>query len=233
MLASSASSRVRRLAVVAALVAAVASHGAGARSAAASTLVVDDSFALDTLDPQRAFDPTSTIVLRAVYDTLFTYRGSDVAHPVPSLVRSWTSQNAKTFTFRLKRGVHFGDGTPLTAADVVFSLDRLINLKGNPSFLLPGVGVSAPDANTVVLEAPRPMPQLPSILANVSTGIVNAGLVRENGGTDARDGSTADKAEQWFNSAASAGAGSGPYELQSYTPSSQTTLRPNPDYRNA
>src|SRR5262249_33303037 len=51
-----------------------------------------------------------------------------------------------------------------------------------------------------------------------------------HGGSDAPDASTADSAEGWFNSSASAGAGSGPYVLESYSPTSQVTLRPNIRY---
>ena len=68
-----------------------------------------------------------------IYDTFFTYNGGDLAHP-PLLVQSWTvSKDAKTFVFNLRTDVRFADGTPLTAADAVFSFRRLINLKGNPS----------------------------------------------------------------------------------------------------
>src|SRR5262249_29864041 len=83
---------------------------------------------------------------------------------------------------------------------------------------------------TVVLRTLTPEAQLPSILANPSTGIVNSKLVKAHGGTDAADASTADKAEAWLNSPGSAGAGSGPYELESYEPQSQVVLRANPDY---
>src|SRR5262249_17309621 len=152
----------------------------------------------------------------AIYDTLFTYRRNDLNHPIPLLVQAWTSSDAKTFTFRLKRNVRFADGTPLTAADVVFSLSRLVNLPGNPSLLLSGVAVSAARADTGVLRSTKPAAQLPSVLANPATGIVNSKLVRSHEGTDAADADRADKAERWFNSPASQGAGSGPYELQSY-----------------
>jgi peptide/nickel transport system substrate-binding protein len=192
--------------------------------------VVDNSFALDTTDPQRAFDPTSVIVDRAIYDTLFTYRKNDLAHPIPLLVRTWTSTGAKTFTFRLKRNVHFADGTPLTSTDVVFSFRRLVNLKGNPAHLLTGINVTAKDDYTVLMKSRTPAAQLPSILTNPSTGIVNSKLVRSHSGTDATNASTADTAERWFNSSASAGAGSGPYELQSYSPTSQIVLRANTNY---
>jgi peptide/nickel transport system substrate-binding protein len=202
----------------------------GATPSTAPTLVVDTSFALDTSDPQRQYDPTPTVIDRAIYDTLFTYRGNDLKRPIPLLVQSWTSENARRFTFRLRRDVHFADGTPLTAADVVFSLRRLVNLQGSPAFLLSGFTVSAKDMHTVVIASKVPAPQLPSILTFPSTGIVNSKLVEEHGGSDAADASTADKAEQWFNSAASVGAGSGPYGLQSYSPTSQVVLRANPNY---
>ena len=113
---------------------------------------------------------------------------------------------------------------------MVFSLRRLVNLKGNPAHILSGFKVSAKDKYTVVIESSTPAPQLPSILTSASTGIVNSKLVESHKGTDAIDASTTDKAENWFNSSASLGAGSGPYVLQSYSPTSQVTLRPNPDY---
>ena len=110
----------------------------------AETLVVDRSFEIRTSDPQRAFEPTASIVDRAIYDTLLTFKGGDVSRPLPMAAQSFqASRDAKTYTFQLRRDIRFADGTPMTAADVVFSFRRLINLKGNPSFLLGGVRVSA------------------------------------------------------------------------------------------
>ena len=124
-----------------------------------------------------------------------------------------------------KRNVHFADGTPLTSADVVFSFRRLINLKGNPSFLLAGVTVSARGQ----VHGRHPLEdagnrRCRSILANPSPGIVNSKLVKTHGGTDAANAAKADKAEKWLNSSASAGAGSGPYMLKRYSTTSQITL---------
>jgi peptide/nickel transport system substrate-binding protein len=203
----------------------------GATNASAPTFVIDNSFTIKTTDPQRAFDPTASIVDRAIYDTLFTYRGNDLAHPIPLLVQSWrVSKDAKTFTFNLKRNARFADGSPLTAPDVVFSLRRLVNIKGNPSFLLAGVSASARGRYTVILRSKTPNTALPAILANPSTGIVNSKLVRAHGGTDAANASKADKAEKWLNSPASTGAGSGPYLLKSFSTTSQVTMAPNPRY---
>jgi peptide/nickel transport system substrate-binding protein len=212
-------------------VCAFAAFGATTRSSAAPTLVVDNSFTIKTSDPQRAFDPTASIIDRAIFDTLFTYNKGDLTTPIPLLVRSWKATNsAKTFTFQLKRNVHFANGSPLTSADVVFSLNRLINLKGNPAFLLDGIKVAALGKYAVVMRSATPATQLTAILANPSTGIVNSKLVKANGGTSGANASTADKAEQWLNSSASAGAGSGPYTLKSYSTTSQITLAPNPKY---
>src|SRR5262249_41410733 len=215
--------------LAAALVAASVLAADGATAPTASpTLVVDNSFTIKTTDPGRAFDPTASLVDHAMYDTLFTYRGSDLAHPIPLLVSSYkASSNAKTYTFQLKRNVHFADGTPLTSADVVWSLRRLQNLKGNPSFLLAGIAVSAPSKYTVAMRSKTPATQLPVILANPSTGILNSALVKKNGGTDASNAAKADKAENWLNSSASAGAGSGPYTLSAYSATSQISLAPN------
>src|SRR5438045_5632580 len=118
--------RVALYGALAAAVAAVAgtAYAAPGRSHAPSntnasgTLVIDRSFEIKTADPQRAFEPTASIVDRGIYETLLTYRGSDVAHPVPQLARSYTAtSNARTFVFNLRRNVHFADGTPLTSAD--------------------------------------------------------------------------------------------------------------------
>ncbi len=205
--------------------------GASAHRSSAPTLVIDNSFTIKTSDPGRAFDPTASMVDRAMYDTLFTYKGDNLATPIPLLVSSWkASSNAKTFTFQLKHNVHFADGTPLTSADVVWSLKRLVNLKGNPSFLLAGVTVSAAGKYAVVMRSKTPDTELPVILANPSTGILNSALVMKNGGSDAANAAKADTAENWLNSSASAGAGSGPYTLSSYSTTSQISLVPSTSY---
>ena len=219
---------VSLVAVAALASVAVAANGATSKT---PTLVIDNSFTIKTSDPQRAFDPTASIVDRGIYDTLFTYARNDLAHPIPLLVQSWkASKDAKTLTIQLRRDVHFADGTPLTSADVVFSLRRLVNLKGNPAFLLADVTTSANGKYGVVLRAKTPAGALPAILANPSTGIVNSKLVRSHGGTAGPDANKTDKAETWLNSAASAGAGSGPYLLKSFSTTSQVTLAPNPRY---
>ena len=216
-----------------ALAATTGAYGAATSETGASrdTLVVDRAFEIRTADPQRAFEPTASIVNRAVYDTLLTFRGADVSRPRLLAARGYrVSRDARTFTFDLRRDIRFADGTRMTARDVVFSFRRLINLKGNPSFLLAGVTVSAPSRFRVVLRSRTPNTAIPSIVANTSLGIVNSRLARRNGATDARNADRTDRAERWFNSAASRGAGSGPFVLRQYSTTSQIVLEQNPRF---
>jgi len=219
------------LAVVAALVCTAAAIAATSHSAASKTLVVDNSFTLKTADPQRAYDPTGSIVDRGIFDTLFTYDKADLAHPIPLLVSSWgASDSARVFTFKLKPNVHFANGDPLTSADVVFSLNRMINLKGNGSFLLDGIVIKPNGRYGVTMRSKTPAGALPAILANPSMGIVNAKLAKQHGASASVGADKTDKAEQWFNSPQSVGAGSGPYTLSSYSATSQVTLSRNTKY---
>ena len=221
------------LAVGVAVAAAAAAYTTATGSAAqgSDTLVVDRSFEIRTSDPQRAFEPTASIVDRAVYDTLLTFRGGDVARPRLMAARGYrASRDARTYTFELRRDIRFADGTRMTAADVVFSFRRLINLKGNPSFLLSGVTVSARGRYRVVLRSQTPNTAIPTIVANTSLGIVNSRLARRHGATDEANAARTDRAERWFNSPASRGAGSGPYVLRQYSTTSQIVLEQNPRY---
>ena len=148
--------------------------------------MVETAFVLKTLDPARMFEPTGLMIDHVLYDTLLTYKGSDVTTPVPDLATSYTaSSDAKTYTFTLRKGVKFANGDPVTAADVVFSLMRTKNINGNPSFLMAGITATAPNANTVVLTSTTPNTAIPAILTNPALGIVDAKKVQAAGGSDA------------------------------------------------
>jgi len=216
------------LAALVVLAAAAAATAAQRGHAASSTLVVDKSFDLKTTDPQRQFEPTGGIVDKALYDTLLQFKGADVAHPLPDVATSYkASKDAKTYTFTLRKNIKFTDGTPLTSADVVFSFDRLVNLKGNPSFLLAGITTTAKGPYTVVLHSSAPNPAIPAIVANTSLGIVNSKLVKAHGGSDAKNADKVDKAEAFLNTTS---AGSGAYTLKSYNVTSQVVMQANPSY---
>ena len=162
--------------------------------------MVETSFVLKTVDPARMFEPTGLMIDHQLYDTLLTYKGSDVSKPVPDLATSFTaSPDAKTYTFTLRKGVTFANGDPVTASDVVYSLTRTKNIQGNPSFLMAGITATAPSASTVVLTSATPNTAIPAIVTNPALGIVDAKAVAADGGTDSAKAATADKAEAKLN----------------------------------
>jgi peptide/nickel transport system substrate-binding protein len=211
-----------------------ASSGSGATATASpsaasgGTLVVETSFVLKTLDPARMFETTGLMIDRVLYDTLLTYKGSDVSKPVPDLATGFTaSPDGKTFTFTLRSGAKFANGDPVTASDVVYSLTRVKNIAGNPSFLMAGITATAPNATTVVLTSATPNTAIPAIVTNPALGIVDAKAVTADGGTDSAKAASADKAEAKLNTVSE---GSGPYTLTSFNVTSQVTLTANPAY---
>jgi peptide/nickel transport system substrate-binding protein len=202
--------------------------GGGGGGTTNHVLVIDKSFDMKTADPQREFEVSGGIVAKSLYSTLLTFKGSDSATPVPEVASSYTaSSDAKTFTFKLRNDIKFSDGTPLTSADVAFSFNRLINIKGNPSFLLSGITVSTPDASTVVLTSDTPNPAVPFIIPNPALGIVNSKVVKAHGGTDQPGADKSDTAEAFLNATSE---GSGPYTLKSFSTTSEVDLTANPNY---
>jgi peptide/nickel transport system substrate-binding protein len=119
------------------------SAAAAAPLAANRTLVVSNAFTFTTkdTDPARGgVDFAADPFFHAVYDTLLTFAVGDTTTPKPLVAESYTSSpDARTFTFTLRKDVKFTDGTPLKAADVAFSYNRLLNLHDTPVYLLEGV----------------------------------------------------------------------------------------------
>jgi peptide/nickel transport system substrate-binding protein len=214
-------------ATAAAVVLAVAACGSGSGGSGGGsgpTLVIDSTFDLKTVDPGREYELTGQMLTHGMYETLLTFAGDDLATPAPGLASSYElSPDAKTLTLTLAKGRVFSDGSPVTADDVVFSLQRVIGVKGNPSFLLDGVTVAKKDDATVVLTSAEPNAALPYILPNPALSVVNSKVVTANGGTtDDKDG-----AEKFLNGTS---AGSGPYILKTLDVSSQAVLTKNPAY---
>jgi peptide/nickel transport system substrate-binding protein len=202
---------------------------AEADGAGDSTFVIAKAEDTASYDPQRSFETLPSIVHKATYQSLVTFPDDSVEQVIPDAAESWEiSDDGTVYTFTLADGITFSDGSPMTAADVVFSFNRLANLKGNPSFLADGiVSVEAPDDQTVVLTLEQPDPAILAKLVFDGFGIVNMDVVMEQGGTDGEDAATADTAEEWLNQNS---AGSGPYVLESWEPGVETVLVRNENY---
>lgn len=80
---------------------------------------------VDSLDPAYAYDSASGEVLQAVYETLIFYDGESVTEFVPMLATEWTvSADGKTYRFKIRDGVTFHNGNPLTPEDVEYTFER-------------------------------------------------------------------------------------------------------------
>lgn len=214
--------------VVAAVLVAAVSASAGGTHSSARTLVIDTSSQLKTLDPGREFETTGGFVVHQMYDTLVTFKDGNLKKVVPNLARAWrVAKNHQYITFWLRKDVRFSDGTKLTSADVVFSLNRLKNIKGNGAFLMNGVNVVAPNPDLVVVSSGKPDPDLLYKLTSPSLSILNSRVVKAQGGSDAPNAAQSDKAEPYLDSHS---AGSGPYTLVTWTPGGDATLTANPNY---
>jgi peptide/nickel transport system substrate-binding protein len=188
------------------------------------TLVIGTPFAIKSFDPARAYEQTVWMIHKAVYNTLVTLDENDISVIVPDLATSWeVSPDAKIFTFHLRQGVKFqGSGNAMTSADVKWSLERAIAIKGNPSFLLDGItSVDAPDANTVKITKSDADPAFIAKGTFPVFSVLDSKTVQAHGGSAAADAAKSDTAEQWLNNNS---AGTGPFVLTKYTPDSEVDL---------
>jgi len=212
------------------LVLAIAGISASKTAAQAEkTLIIGLAENTTSLDPARGYEPTGGIILKGVYDTLVTWPADNVDKVIPNLATEWKiSDDGKTYTFTLKEGVMFSTGNPMTADDVVFSFNRVKNIKGNPSFLAETIAsVAAKDPKTVVLTLTKPDPAILAKIIFPAFSIVDSKTVKAQGGTDAEGADKADKAETWLNQNS---AGTGPYVLTKWEKNNQTVLVKNAKY---
>lgn len=196
----------------------------------ADTLVIARAMDVNSLDPARAFCDTCQLYLTAVYETLITLE-PDNKTLKPNLAETWeVNADYTEFTFHL-REASFADGSPVEATDVVWSFERVKNLKASPSFLMTGlVKAEAIDARTVKFTLDAPNSEFLYKASAPYTGIVNAEVAEAAGAKAGEDAAEADKAEPWFLANS---AGSGPFMLKSYSPDAELRMARNDAYHGA
>jgi peptide/nickel transport system substrate-binding protein len=176
-----------------------------------------------TLEPS-GFDPHINesaelgIVLRQVYDTL-VYRDPTTYEIVPGLAAAWTiSEDGLTYTFNLREGVTFHDGTPFNAQAVAANLDRISNpatASQRALFLLgPYVGYNVVDDLTIEIRLSQPYSPLLDGLSQVYLGIASPTALA----------AVSNNRYQYHQ------VGTGPFVFVEYTPSDHLVIRRNPDY---
>jgi peptide/nickel transport system substrate-binding protein/oligopeptide transport system substrate-binding protein len=88
----------------------------------------------ETLDPARMDDSYEASVINQIFDGLLAFDAN--LNTIPSVAKSWEiSTDGRTYTFDLKDGVRFHDGTEVTADDVLYSLSRVFRLDPEESVL--------------------------------------------------------------------------------------------------
>ncbi len=119
----------------------------------------------DQLDPHSTTAYPSFQVLENVYDTLVVPSADDLSME-PSLATEWqTSDDGLEWTFTLREGVTFHDGSEFDSADVVYSFNRIIDEELANAYRFGNVEeVSAPDPSTVVIALTAPTPNLLSLV---------------------------------------------------------------------
>ncbi|MBW8320870.1 MAG: ABC transporter substrate-binding protein [Rhizobium sp.] len=209
----------------------------------ADTLVLGWAFDdIITLDPGEAFEISTAEVTANTYSKLVNLDMNDTSKVVGELAESWTiSEDGMTYTFKLKPGLKFASGNPITAEDVAFSFERAVKLDKSPAFLLTQFGLTgdniadkakAADETTFVLSVDKAY--APSFVLNVLTSTVASVLDKKVVMDNAK--SMTPTAEYKYdtdfgNEFLKTGyAGSGPYKIREWRANEVVVLERNDNY---
>jgi peptide/nickel transport system substrate-binding protein len=164
---------------------------------------------ITTLDPHgdMGADLGTSLAARAIFDRLVSIGEEGV---VPELAEDWTvSDDATEWVFTLRDGVTLSDGAPLTADDVVASIERIQELGGPPAGNVAEVEVEARDESTVVFTSEAGDPAL---AGKLSLLWITPQVPDDEAG--------------FFTDP----VGSGPFQVESFTPEQTLVLVPNPHH---
>ncbi|MFG3026364.1 ABC transporter substrate-binding protein [Streptomyces sp. NPDC048254] len=174
-------------------------------------------------DPDVNYDGPGLNIIQNAYEGLVKYQdGSDTAKIVPSLASSWkVSEDGLTYTFVLRDGVTFHDGTPLTSEAVAAAVQRRAAVNGGPAYMTAGVTkVTTPDKHTAVLTLKTPDSAFLDYLASpFGLKLISPATLKKHGGKD--------HAQTWLTTH---DAGTGPYELTSAKTGTSYELTAYKDY---
>ncbi len=191
-----------------------------ATAAHAGTLRIASAFDPQTMDPHGLALLYHTRVVFQIYDSLLNR--DEKFQLEPGLALSWQAVGPTAWRFKLRPGVSFHDGTPFTADDAVFSIERALAPPSQRAFQLKGVtGARALDASTLEVLLAAPDAVLPEKLFALPI-MSRAWAVKHN----------VERAQD-FNAKQETFAvrnanGTGPFLLERYEPDVRTVLKRNP-----
>jgi len=202
------------------------------------TLIMGTTDAVEvSLDPAESYDYFGWEIIQSTGSSLVDIRPGSAAGPndiVPALATSWeVSSDGLTWTFNLRQGVKFQDGTEFTANDVKYSFDRNVFKLAIPEGPQVGIGygdiiksVDAMSPTQVVFHLNIPFSPFLSLMAAQSSYIVNPKLAPEDHAVAYKEG----------DARASSPMDLGPYVLSSWVrvagKDNEMRLDANPNYWN-
>ncbi len=186
-------------------------------AASATTMRIATSGFIDSFNPFTSIYLTPTNALRYMYENLVQYSAED-GSPTGGLAESWeTEEDGARWVYKIREGMTWSDGEPITAEDVKWTYDQMMNddLMGtaNGSLVSNFESVEAPDDTTLIInlnepQAPVPGQEIPVVPEHVWSEI-------DNPSEYANDSDV---------------VGSGPYILESYSANEGFVLKANPDF---
>lgn len=189
----------------------------------AETVLRLDEAPVGELDPAKASDYADSILMFNLYDTLVMPKQGQPGHD-PLLAASWETTDGKAYTFKLRDGVKFQSGNPLTAEDVVFSFERMMKLGQGLSYLFENVEkAEVVDASTVKFTLKTVYAPFVSALTRLP--IADKALVLQN--LAEGDGEMKDWGQAYLSAHT---AGTGAYKVVSHNPQEETVMAKNADY---
>jgi len=188
------------------------------------------------LDPAHAYDTASGAVIMNAYETLVWYERERtdklkpmLATEVPTQANGGISPDGLTYTFNIRQGVKFHDGSTLTADDVVFSIKRLVvmNLADGPAWMYTEIlnesGIQKIDQYTVQFTLTESAPRFLSIMAYNAAAILSQNWVASRGCGDPIEGVPCENIERDV-------MGTGPYKFVKWVPDQYVLMEYHPDY---
>jgi peptide/nickel transport system substrate-binding protein len=191
--------------------------GATPASGQDDTIIIGTTDEINSLDPQDSYATHDWELLKNTNIPLMNYTpGTAELVPGAAEAAPEVSEDGLTYTFTLREGLQFSDGTPVTAQDYVRGWERINGLEGQVSGLVQAYvsDVQAPDERTVVYTLKAPFAFFPALAATPP-------FIPPHPETF-----TDDAINQFPDSL----EGIGPYRIVSVSPDEQVVLEANPNY---
>ncbi|HEV8656899.1 MAG TPA: ABC transporter substrate-binding protein [Candidatus Limnocylindria bacterium] len=181
------------------------------------TLILARAGEVTNLDPHKVPAFTSARVFELLYSYLMRLDENLAVQPDLAASMPTTSSDGKTVTVKIRTGVKFHNGDPLTSADVKYTFDRIIDAKNVAvarSFFGDVNTITAPDESTVVFDLKTPNAALIAYMAHPNTGIVSKKIGEANADLSKKE----------------TAIGSGPFKLAEWVPDNYMRFAKNADY---